>query len=203
MGRSNTRGVGLLAGALCALALGGAPARADEAGARRFVTALGRLDDAPDPVSAIFVELRALEGVRLDADDAPSIRARLGGDHPTLLPIVDALQALTVEGGTVSLTLTRPVVLRLKRAVLALAPEVSFRVQATPAGDVDVDRARGIKVGRTAGLTLPLRSLSVSLEDGARVTRAVVLIAAFPKTITLSSPAPTDGLAGGVGSSTD
>jgi hypothetical protein len=200
-----TRSSGFLAVAsLVALGLvAPAAARADEAGARRFAATLGSVDEAPEPLSALFGGLERLEGLRLSEADATTLRIALV-DQPAFTPIVDALREVTVQGGVIRLALARPVMLTLKRGVVLLATDVSFRVRSGAQGALTVDDARGIKVGRSPSLILPLRRLSVGTEDGKRIGHAELAIGFVSKTVTFDAPAAAGaasavGLVGAIG----
>jgi hypothetical protein len=186
-------GLGLL------LLLTPSPARADDAAVRRFAATLASIEDAPEPLTALFSGLQALEGLRLDENDGPAVAKALGPEHKAIAGVAEALREVSIQGGVIRLALARPLVITLKRGVVSLATDVGFRVRTSPQGDLTVDETRGIKVGRSASLLLPLRKLAVGTEDGKRVGHAEVMIGFLAKTLTFDAP-PAAGAATPAGS---
>lgn len=180
---------------LCACAL--APALADEASLGRLSATLRGLSESPQPLlPGVLPALAALEGVRLDARDGPAARAALGARADALGPALDALEALSVQGGQVRLALRAPAALAFSKATLLLGREVTGRVRAASDGTGALEDLRGIEA-RAAGLTFDVLRLEVTRADGRWVARVGVRIGPLRRTLEFDQ-GPVVGLSGAV-----
>lgn len=165
-------------------------ARADEAGVRRLVEAVGSIDAAQEKVPAVLAAVQRLEGLRLDQGDAPALRAALPSS--ALLPVVEQLRSLVIEGGRLRLLLERPVTLALKKSAVAFAAETTLTSRVGPQGDLTLDDIRGLRAGKSPSLLAEVRRLRVETQGDRRVAKAEVSFGPLRRTLTFDAgPAPT------------
>lgn len=176
-----------------------APARADEAGARRLTAAFTAIDESPQVLPTLVKELGALEGLRLEAGDVAVARRALAG-RPRVAPLLQGLGALTVEGGLVRMTFERPVVFvprPEKKVVISFEREATFRVRSGADGSQALEDVRGVRVGHESYGTFELRELMVADEGARSVGRAEVRLGFLRKVVRVDL-GPASGLAGAI-----
>lgn len=183
---------------LCLILAPAATSLADDAAVARLLAAVTSVREAPSRLPALLSALRDLDGLRLDAGDVASLRQRHGAGPAEVAPLLEALRSFSLESGVARLKLERPVMLSPLddgKGALALAADASFVVREGADGAVALEDVRGVRVGQTPSLTLEVRRVAITVEEGRRIARAELRLGFIRRTVTKDLGPVNEGLA--------